>query len=222
MHRPIMARVVGVLHRHRLRAAALQVFRRRIAVEPAPQHRVVDLGVELHAPGRRPVAKRLVLEHVAPREPARADGDRERLAVAVRHVERPVEGQLFGRTVHRLDRVVAELVEPLRVRPHRGAQGTRHHLAAEADAEQGDTGRHHARHPVELRAHVVDVIVVRALRPSETDHAAKRFDIGRKGLALVGPHDPRRPAQAGEQVRDRAHVEGRDVGHEQHWRGSWI
>ena len=189
-------------------------------VEPTPEHRVVDLGMKLHAPGRR----------------ARSETPGSRTRRALRAGRAPVgmvnaspwrcatlsvpsRARPFRRAVHRLDRVVAELVEPVGIGPPPWRR--------EYALPSGRRGRcRAAAHRPSSRAASSRVPPARsrcvrrsrsAVRRSLTTPPRASTSSG-NGSPLFARMTRGRPPQACEQVRNRPHVDGRDVGHEQHGR----
>ena len=65
------------------------------------------------------------------------------------------------------------------------AQRTGDHLRAEADAEYGEPFADRSFQPAQLGGDVVQVIVIRALKPAICDDAAARRPIYRQFIALV-------------------------------------
>ena len=97
----------------------------------------------------------------------------------------------------RADRVVADLGALIDVAEHARAERARHHLRAEADAENGLLLRDRHVDPVDLLADEL-VGVVGALRPAENDRAGVVRHRGRQRIAETRAADVERIAEARE------------------------
>ena len=87
----------------------------------------------------------------------------------------------------RVDRVVADLDEVLGVAADARAEHARHHLRAEADAEQRLAARQRdALEPVELEAHARPVVVVGALRAAEHHRSGVAREVLGQRVEQVG------------------------------------
>ena len=169
------------------RLAAGQRQHRRAALRgrPALDHRERHLGVELDAVGVLAPAEHLRVERVVVGEVDGAPRDLEGLLVPLIEHRRSLE--VPGAGGGRVDRVVADLDEVLGVAADAGAEHARHHLRAEADAEQRLAARQRdALEPVELEAHARPVVVVGALRAAEHDRSGVAREVLGQRVEQVG------------------------------------
>ena len=137
---------------------------------PTAHHRVRDFRVKLNAERRRPIAERLHGKRLAAfRQQHRARRQIEALAVPLIHAVWPgvVNRAAFG---GRADRIIADLGVLIDVAEHAGAKLARQHLATEADAQQRPALGQRDRHPVDLAAHEI-VLVIGAHRAAEHHRA---------------------------------------------------
>ncbi len=176
---------------------------------PAAHHLVRHFRMELDAIGVTPIAERLVGKGAPLRQQLGAMGEREAFAMPMIDMVRPDLGAIragaeqAGAGLGGLDRVIADLDQPFRMRRHRGAEMPRQHLRAEADAEIGLALLERHADPVDLGPHII-VAVIGALRPAEDDGAGMLVQRLGQRLAEAGAAYVEAETEGGEPMPDPA------------------
>src|SRR5579885_137391 len=173
------------------------------AYQPAIHHGVRDLGMELQGVAGS-AAECLDLEGLAFSQQLAVLGQFEALAVPLIDVVGPFRGDGAaggGRT----DGVVADFGVALRVRVDAGAEMARHHLRAEADAEERFVVAQRHADPVDLALDEV-FLVIGALRAAEDGGGGMLVHGLRQRIAETRAADVERVAELGQDLADAARL----------------